>query len=170
MPSASAYVGVKDDYFYPYHPLPYDDADMQGYFGYKVLAVSYGGTLQLYGQKGATYGNLGECGQPAPSASGTSWARLSVTAQKDTKTLTVDRKLSLRAGDQIVVTTTDYLPGHSEQLTVAGDVSCGTSITVEEPLKYSHVGTRYPLSAVRDGVLDPTLKRVGAETRAAVGS
>ena len=38
LPSANDYVGVKDDYFYPYHPLPYDDADMQGYFGYKVLA------------------------------------------------------------------------------------------------------------------------------------
>ena len=57
LPSANDYVGVKDDYFYPYHPLPHDDADMQGYFGYKVLAVSYGGTLQLFGKKGATYGD-----------------------------------------------------------------------------------------------------------------
>jgi len=166
--SAKDYLGVTDDYFYPYHPLPHDGADMQGYFGYKVLAVSYGGTLQLFGKRGATYGPLGECGETAPSASGTSWARLNATAQKDTKTLTVDRKLSLRAGDQIVVTTTDYLPGHSEQLTVAGDVTCGTSIAVKEPLKYSHVGSRYSLSAVRDGVLDPALKSAGAETRAAV--
>src|SRR4030095_12086686 len=122
-----------------------------------------------FGKKGATYRNLGECGEAAPSAGGTSWARLNATAQKDTKTLTVDRKLSLRDGDQIVVTTTDYLPGHSEQLTVGGDVNCGTSITVKELLKYNHVGTRYSLRAVPDGVLDPALKRAGAETRAAVG-
>ena len=160
---------AQGDTFYMYHPLPRDDADPLGYFGYKVLAVSYGGTLQLFGKKGATYGATGECGEAPPTTSGTSWARLNATAKAGSKTLTVDRKLSLKAGDQIVVTTTDYLPGHSEQLTVAGDVSCGDSITVNETLKYDHVGTRYSLSAVPDGILDPTLKAAGAETRAAVG-
>ena len=30
---------------------------VKGYFGYKVLALSYGGTLKLFGKKGATYGH-----------------------------------------------------------------------------------------------------------------
>lgn len=169
--SADSYAGVKDDYFYSYHPLPFDDADPQGYFGYKVLAVSYGGTLQLFGKKGATYGTTGECGEVAPSTSGTSWVRLNATAKAGAKALTVDRKVSLQKGDQIVVTTTDYLPGHSEQLTVGADVTCGTTITVDEALKYDHNGTRYPLpqSADFDRLgLDPALTRDGAETRAAV--
>src|SRR5262245_53699716 len=50
-----------------YQPLPRDDADPQGYFGYKVLAVSYGGTLRLFGKKGATYGATGECSEAAPT-------------------------------------------------------------------------------------------------------
>jgi hypothetical protein len=103
------YIGVKDDYFYPYHSLPRDDADMQAYFGYKVLGVSYGGTLQLFGKKGATYATA-ECGETAPTTSGTSWARLNATAKAGTSTLRLDRKVNLRDGDQIVVTTTDYLP------------------------------------------------------------
>ena len=161
---------VTYDYFYAYHPLLYDDANPQGYFGYKVLAVSYGGTLQLFGKKGATYSATGECGEPAPSTSGTSWARLNGTPTTNPTTLTLDRKVSLKKGDQIVVTTTDYLPGHSERLTVSADVACGTTITVDETLQYAHNGTRYSLSAVPDRVgLDPALKNAGAETRAAVG-
>lgn len=163
--SARDYLGFTDDYFYPYHPLPYDDADPMGYFGHKVLAVSHGGTLQLFGKKGATYGGHGECGEIA-SSSGTSWARLNATATAGARTLTVDRKLALKAGDQIVVTTTDYLPGHSEQLTVAEDVNCGTTIPVTEPLRYIHNGKPYPLENVPG--LDPKLQQQGAETRAAV--
>jgi hypothetical protein len=47
--------GNVNDCFYSYMPLDYDGGGTTpGYFGYKVLAVSYGGTLQLYGKKGAT--------------------------------------------------------------------------------------------------------------------
>ena len=167
-----AYPGVKDDYFYAYRSLAYDGAPSPthgvGYFGYKVLGVSYGGTLQLFGKKGATYAT-GTCGA-APTTSGTSWARLNVTASKGVSTLTVDRPMWLKEGDQIVVTATDYLPGNSEQLTVAADVPCGTSITVKETLKNTHVGTRFSLAGVMKGVgLDEQLRTAGAETRAAVG-
>ncbi|MEP7098061.1 MAG: G8 domain-containing protein, partial [Dokdonella sp.] len=58
-PREPGYVDVKNDYFYAYDPLMFDGAKDSaghvGYFGYKVLAVSYGGTLQLFGKKGATY-------------------------------------------------------------------------------------------------------------------
>ena len=46
------------DYFYQYMPIDYDDGNPQAYFGYKVLGVSYGATLKLFGAKGATYTNL----------------------------------------------------------------------------------------------------------------
>ena len=78
-----------------------------GYFGYKVLALSYGGTLQLFGKKGATYA-VPECGA-APTSSGTSWVRLSKPALKGTSALNVDRPMTLKAGDQIVVTTSSSL-------------------------------------------------------------
>jgi G8 domain. len=170
--AAKQYPGVTDDYFYAYQPLTFDggsDATHPvGYFGYKVLGVSYGGTLQLFGKKGATYA-IPECGD-APTTSGTSWARLDRSAAKGANTLTVDRPMSLQAGDRIVVTTTDYLPGHSEQLTVATDVACGTTIAVKEGLAYSHYGARFPLTVVPADVgLDPRLRAAGAETRAAVG-
>ncbi|MCB1809646.1 MAG: hypothetical protein KDJ99_32120, partial [Candidatus Competibacteraceae bacterium] len=35
--------GGVSDYFYPYEPLMFDNADPQAYFGYKVLGVGYGG-------------------------------------------------------------------------------------------------------------------------------
>ena len=171
-PRAADDPGVIDDYFYAYHPLTFDGAADPtygvGYFGYKVLAISYGGTLALFGSKGATYATP-ECGA-APSTSGTSWARLNSPAAVGENKLIVDRPMSLKENDQIVVTTTDYLPGHSEQLTVAQDVACGTAITVKESLKYAHNGARFSLAAVPAELgLDAQLRAQGAETRAAVG-
>ena len=48
-------------------------ANCTGYFGYKVLAVSYGGRLKLFGKLGATYPTL------QPKGAGTSWVRLAST-------------------------------------------------------------------------------------------
>ena len=171
-PKEPGYVDVTDDYFYGYTPLAFDGGSDPlhgvGYFGYKVLAVSYGGTLQLFGKKGATYATP-ECGK-APTTSGTSWARLATPVAVNESTLIVDRPMSLQENDQIVLTSTDYLPGHSEQLTVASDVNCGTTITVKENLKYAHNGKRFSLAVVPKEVgLDPQLVAAGAETRAAVG-
>ena len=176
--------GQTDDYFYAYAPLEYDgrsdttqtgtgyvEDKVVGFFGYKVLGVSYGGSLQLFGKKGATY-PTGGCPVRPPTSSETSWARLNATARVNATQLIVDRQLTLEKGDQIVVTTTDYLPGHSEQLTVAQDVICGTTIDVLENLKYEHSGQRFPLPQALAGEplkLDASLVRNGAETRAAVG-
>ena len=70
--------------------------------------------LQLYGKKGATYSKL-----PAAN-SGTSWARLnqSVKGRAPGPALVLDRAVDWEANDQIVLTTTDYLPAHSEQFTI----------------------------------------------------
>lgn len=152
------------DYFYQYHSLPYDGADTNAYFGYKVLALSYGGTIQLFGKRGATYASDG-----ASSSSGTSWARLAKTIdrKKDTtgdKTLVLDRAVDWQVKDQIVVTTTDYLPGHSERLSITGLKDCDNNklcksfdfvrvdedtdnLTVEG-VKWRHNGDYYGLSKV----------------------
>ncbi len=75
--------GDVDDCFYSYEAL--DPADQTSnptaYFGHKVLALSYGGTLQLFGKKGASYaGQPGACVETGPDAdnscTGTSWVRL----------------------------------------------------------------------------------------------
>lgn len=171
-PTAPGYIDVTNDYFYAYSPLNFDGARDPtwgvGYFGYKVLAVSYGGTLQLFGKKAATYATPA-CGA-APTPSGTSWARLNGPLAIGEQKLTVDRPMTLQTGDRIVVTTTDYLPGNSEQMTVAADVTCATSIAVKEPFKHVHNGARFSLVVVPPTVgLDAQLRAQGAETRAAVG-
>jgi hypothetical protein len=66
--------GNVNDCFYGYEPIQYDGGGTTpGFFGYKVLAVSYDGTLQLFGKKGASLD------PQKPSSSGTSWARLNAS-------------------------------------------------------------------------------------------
>src|SRR5262245_42884625 len=159
--------GGVTDYFYAYDPLPYDDGGMvKGFFGYKVLALSYGGTLELFGKKGATYGS------PDPSSSGTSWVRLAQMLPVGGTTLVLDRPVDWEAGDQIVVTTTDYLPGHSEQLTIAPDgVSADKmTVTVTQPARYIHNGEQFDLSMLHGNNPGARLgiEIDAAETRAAV--
>src|SRR5262249_275640 len=141
-------------------PLPYDDGGaVKGFFGYKVLALSYGGTLELYGKRGATYGTV------PPSSSGTSWVRLAKTVQPGGTTVALERAVDWEPGDQIVVTTTDYLPGHSEQLTIATVATARTSVTVTEPVMHAHNGERFSFGSL-PGELGITTD--SAETRAAV--
>ncbi|MGO9517967.1 MAG: hypothetical protein ACLPND_13050 [Candidatus Korobacteraceae bacterium] len=178
--------GGVDDCFYAYEPLIYDTAGSPpGYFGYKVLAVSFNGSLQLFGAKGATYDAL------SPSDSGGSWRRLtqSLGGASNEQQFTIDwpkgRNADWVAGDKIVITTTDYLPAHSETLTIANfslnaDKTVAT-VTVQETVQYPHNGITYDLSKsddkVPDGIgpdQDPSIKCSGTqtrciETRAAVG-
>ncbi len=170
------------DYFYQYGPL-YGDAKMVasgadqgkiGYFGYKTLAVSFGGTLTLRGYKGASYDAATDAD---PTSSGVSWTRLAANLEPGAPSLTLatDPGDRWKAGDQIVVTTTDYLPGHSEQLKIAASYTGGTTIPVDPatPVRWKHIGVRFPLSeriaaAAGRMSLDPQLVKNGAETRAAV--
>jgi hypothetical protein len=160
------------DYFYQYMPIDYDGGNPQAYFGYKVVAVSYGGTLQLYGKKGAVYDARNV------SDSGRSWAHLTQSVSGG-NTLVLDRVVYWQKGDKIVLSTTDYLPGHSEVLTIAQNVQSGVStITVQEQVQYPHNGKIYPIGTLPVGIgpdpdpnIDPTqdpTKRY-VETRAAVG-
>src|SRR5580704_7823254 len=141
--------GGVTDCFYQYMPLDYDGGgDPPGYFGYKVLAVSYGGTLQLFGKKGATYATL------PVSSSGTSWARLSKdVVPGDPAKVVLDRTVDWQVGDQIVLTSTDYLPGHAEQFTIlAVSVSNGITTLTTTKVAYAHNGTTSDTSSVPAGI------------------
>lgn len=149
------------DYFYQYGPLTYDGAgETVGYFGYKSIGVSYGGTLELFGKKGSTFTDL-----PA-SNSGKSWARLNGTVTGGS-IIVLDRAVDWAPGDRIVVATTDYLPSHSEERGIATISADGTRITLDQPLQYRHQGIKYDIP--NDAVSRLKLNMTDAETRAAVG-
>jgi hypothetical protein len=165
--------GGVTDYFYQYMPLKYDEKDPLGYFGYKVLAVSYNGTLALYGAKGSVQDPQSE------SYSGTSWVRLDANAPKGSAQLTLERLVDWQQGDELVVASTDYMADHSEKVDVleVNTDSSGTRsvVTLQKPLSYPHHGQMYDLSNVPDGIgPDPDLQNVSnpgkaADVRAAVG-
>jgi len=242
------------DYFYRYENLPTYPAGSEGfkdgdyYFGRKTLAVSYGGTIQMFGKKGATYGEMEKAAilkfpiakgattielnsfadwkpgekilifdmsNPAITSevltikelkddpadkhaiitikgtgvkkdykitknyrvmdmdpSGASWARLNVNVGKDADKLVLDRVVDWQEGDQIVLTATDYVPGHSELLSIkeiTTDLEKKIStITLKEKIAYPHNGTRYPVpkADMPPGIKDKVADAV--ETRAAV--
>ena len=241
-----------------------------GYFGYKVLGVSYGGTLQLFGYKGTPlpkaaprsrlfrfFGNQGmfnaqaPTGAPSqfaaqnaptsggggsrflewfhgfgngggngggggggggnggggggsgggdvtcasdltvgtntlapddvPTSTACSWLRLDANIAKDDKQLTLSNATDDRwwssddpTPDEVVVTTTDYLPGHSEKLTLSK--IDGKTATLTGGVTWPHRGTKFPITSrlgtnadrfLKAG-MDPDLITNGAETRAAV--
>ena len=138
--------GNVNDCFYQYGPIDYDGGNPNGYFGYKVLAVSYGGTLNLYGNRGASFPKA----QAFPATyTGTSWVRLAQDIApgdptQDT-TLVVSSPVDWAGGDKIVVTTTDYLPGHSE-MRVISSVDADKKTIHVKGFNYPHSGTKFDLS------------------------
>ncbi len=169
--------GGVTDCFYAYGPLDDSDKGTKYYFGRKVLAVSYNGTLNLFGDRGAT---TDPSTTPIdPKNSGMSWLRLKGSLKPTDAQLTVDGKIDWKKNDHIVVTTTDYLPEHSEELIIS-DNPIGSTIKFKKcpatgdcidadkvPAKgvdWPHNGVQYPLSLpARLGIT-----RKFAETRAAV--
>jgi hypothetical protein len=195
MPAAPG-VTPPQDYFYQYSNFHGDSGaspitGQEGHFGYKVLAISYGATLRLHGLKGtsgtsatdiATVVKSIDSLTPADDAvitnSGSDWGRLTGA---NGATLTLDRAVQgdWQPGDEVVVTSTDYLPEHSELGRIAS-VSGTDSITLTAPLAYQHNSTSYDVGAkigsaptsfstavnTADGGKSPMLGK--AETRAAV--
>lgn len=104
--------------------------------------------------------------------------RLAQTLQPGDTRLVLDRAVDWAAGDLIVVTTTDYLPGHSEALQITQVIDARTlevaridpftnEITTETNtgVQYTHNGEAYPLGAIPERLgLDFT----HVDTRAAV--
>ena len=177
------------DYFYAYQPMPFDDGETNGqvgYFGRKVLAVSYGGTLGLYGKKGATYQKSEVCDPADPSESCTSWGRLGVIVSRvergkrarstenqfglspDENQLKIDRFVDWQKDDRIIVTTTDYLPGHTEEFRVTyvdDKVITFAPLGTGSGARFFHNGQKYDISDLpaRLGLTDQKI-----ENRAAV--
>ncbi|MBF6568960.1 MAG: G8 domain-containing protein [Candidatus Binataceae bacterium] len=169
-----------NDCFYPYETLDPADGTAAAYFGHKVLAVSYGATLQLFGKKGAVYGNTTTpCDSTSPSCSGTSWARLAGSLKPSATSMTLDRAVDWQDQDHIVVTTTDFLPGHSEELIIQGKptVSGNTTTINFTNANASITGAQWPhngktidlTNASYSGISRLGLNITQADTRAAVG-
>src|SRR6266478_445700 len=123
--------GTVKDCFYRYDAMTFDNGPdptklPAGFYGYKVLGVGYGATLQLYGKKGATYDKT-----VVPSNTGLSWVRLNNCAtspdvppctkgvlQPGAKTLVLSSAVDWQTNDNVVISSTDYLPGHAEQVRI----------------------------------------------------
>ena len=171
-----------NDCFYQYEIQDKADklAVRKAYFGHKVLAVSFGGVLQLFGSEGVTYLKQGEKCTPDepdtecnPAFTGTSWVRLTGIDSKDPTMITVSRAVDWKAGSHIVVTPTDYLPSHAEVRTLAKDAD-GTKLVLSAKFDNDHRTTTYSLSDLPAYIgpeNDPNVPEIdrAIETRAAVG-
>jgi len=122
--------GGVTDRFLRYEPLSGDEAAGQEpvYFGSKVLGVSYGGTLALFGAKGV---DTGADGDNDPSSSGLGWVRLAEGSSPDkgATQLSLDRPVqgNWTPGDEVVLTATAGRPEHAEELTI--DSVNGATVT-----------------------------------------
>ena len=183
--------GTVNDCFYKYDAMTFDNGPDSskppaGFYGYKVLGVGYGATLQLYGKKGATYDKT-----VVPGNTGLSWVRLNNCAsapdvapctkgvlQPGAKTLVLSSAVDWQVNDNIVISSTDYLPGHAEQVQIATRSNDGLSFTFKQTdptipanksdqLQFPHNASQYSLSKVT-GTQKPT-GWTSVDTRAAVG-
>ncbi len=174
--------GNVNDCFYSYEALDPSDqsSNPTAYFGHKVLALSYGGTMQLFGKKGASYtGQPGACSTTDNSCTGTSWVRLQGSVKPNATSIVVAGAVDWQHYDNIVITSTDYLPGHAEQLVISKPpVVTGNTTTITftnaapgvTGLQWPHNGAILDLS----NTAYPGISRLGrnvssADTRAAVG-
>ncbi|HLI64277.1 MAG TPA: hypothetical protein VKV05_12830 [Terriglobales bacterium] len=135
--------GGVDDCFYQYGKLDSQDSDNM-YFGHKVLALSYGGTINFSGYKGAQGGDDNN-----PAVTGSGWMRLqaTLTGNGSEQSLQVSgMPADWQHNDFIVVTSTDYLPAHSEQMQV--DSISGSTVNLIGTVKYPHWGQVYSLANV----------------------
>jgi hypothetical protein len=200
-------LGNIDDCFYQYDAMPFDNGKPQnsaqpfGYYGYKVIGVGYGGSLQLYGKKGATYDNLSPL---TSNSTGTSWERLNNCAsggascmsgvlQPGATQLVLSSKVDWQPNDNIVISTTDYLPDHAEQVqiltasdcdsttklcdtftfaqtdpNIAKDNSCPNGVNANScKLRFPHNASMYSLGKITGNQKPTGLSAL--DTRAAVG-
>jgi len=169
-------------------------------FGYKAFGVSYGGTLRLFGHKGAELAGTAldpadHCAVPTPEQStldaaemeawaqltGGSSARLTAIGQEAAtgrSLLTLDRALaSWGVGDEIVVGTTDWYPGHSERRTIRAVTTVQTpqgsrTQLAVDPLLYPHETNIFDAKALQTAngaEYTGPVSRTAADLRAVVG-
>ncbi len=66
------------------------------------------------------------------------WSKLARTAEAGSTSITVLNASSWRAGDEIVLASTDYDPRQAERRRIAG--ISGNTLTLDKPLEYMHFG------------------------------
>ena len=88
----------------------------------KALAVLPGGTLDIHGEPRLA------------------WTRLGATAAAGATQLTLERDADWRAGDRVVVASTDFDPMQYDEAVVAS--RSGRTLTLAAPLRHPHWGTR----------------------------
>ncbi|MGB5813437.1 MAG: hypothetical protein WBG86_23075, partial [Polyangiales bacterium] len=169
-------------------------------WGYKTIGVSYGGRLRLFGAKGALPLQDAEwaaendsdahCVVPGEAQSGldaeemrawaeltgSSWARLEALENTEAGTLlTLDRKVARWAvGDRIVVGTTDWYPGHSEEREilefseVEQEGMTRTQVLVER-LEYEHASDIFDTEQIEGATFTSPVNRKAVDLRAVVG-
>lgn len=93
--------------------------DIMG-MGAKVLGVMDGGVLELHGEK-----RVG-------------WTRLAATAAAGATQLQLERAVDWRAGDHLVIASTDLEPRQAEEVLVTAVQ--GTTVTVSPALRNTHFG------------------------------
>ncbi len=166
--------------FEGYDALNFDYGE--NYFGYKVFAVSYGGSVQFFGRKGVADADLSPtppttCDTPEnqydvnqwAALSGSSWARLDQTVSAGQTMVTLDRPVDWEEGDQVVVATTDWYPSHSELMEVQSASTTGgqTTLTLDGQFSYAHNGQTYAVpETLRTNAGNPNTE---VELRAPVG-
>ncbi|XP_068614929.1 fibrocystin-L-like, partial [Brachionichthys hirsutus] len=98
-------------------------------YGAKTLAV-WEGVLDLHGV-------------PVPVP----WTHLSQTAPQGSSTLTLMKRVTWKAGDEIVIASTGdrHSQRENEKRTIAAVSSDGNTITLTEPLAYTHLGVTVTL-------------------------
>src|SRR5690348_14081538 len=87
----------------------------------KMIGVYAGGELELHGQPRTT------------------WTRLGSTATAGSTQLLLDAATDWRTGDRVVVASTSYEPNEAESVVIAS--VAGPSVTLAEPLRFTHWGT-----------------------------
>ncbi len=137
------------DCFYQYEKMDADDID-GAFFGRKVLALSYGGSIRLRGWKGSRSGAI----DANPSDSGVSWVHLAANVAPNATALYLDRPVpTWGSGDHIVLTTTDYQLSHTEELIISSVTSGpgGTVVNLANPVRFPHWGVAYDYSDLPAG-------------------
>ncbi|HVM18431.1 MAG TPA: G8 domain-containing protein [Egibacteraceae bacterium] len=117
------------------------DANVMG-MGSQVMAAMGGGVIDLHGAR-------------RPVA----WSRLARNAPAGARRITVQSTKGWRAGDRIVVASTDNTPDHAEERMVAA--VDGRVVTLDRPLRHTHWGRTQRIAGRRI----PQRAEVGLLTR-----
>uniref|UniRef100_A0A8C2XFR8 PKHD1 like 1, tandem duplicate 2 n=1 Tax=Cyclopterus lumpus TaxID=8103 RepID=A0A8C2XFR8_CYCLU len=135
-------------------------------FQHKAIITLHGNMrspeIPVYGTKtlGVREGVLDLHGIPVPVP----WTHLAQTAASGSVTLTLMKAVTWKDGDEIVIASTGHRHSQreNEQMRIAGVSTDGRTLTLTEPLKYSHLGVTVTLP---DGTAFEGRAEVGLLTR-----